>query len=284
MRVTDVYLSGLGPFVSGETLHLDTNDERVLFLGLSGSGKTTVLRAVIAMWLELGRCLDGRAPGLKPSGGMAMALEAQGGSALIALGGNAFFKEVSKRHPGAWQVHAQGGAFAALGGKAPAFSNMCMLDGDMEAETVSQAPWLITDDDVRAFSKAPGALANDMSQRLLDAVNGLWIGKTLEKEAGGGFVVRLQSGPTHDVRALSTGEKRMLELCYLACVQLKPGGVLLMDEPDIHLHPSQMLGLITTLENAVLEKGGQVLLASHHPDIWNRYDLLGKVIAMEGRA
>lgn len=275
MRITDIYLGGFGPFEQGPLLHLDTNDERVLFLGISGSGKTSALRGVTHMWLELKRYIDKQEPRNTLTGNIAMVLETDSGKAAIILGDERLKATVLKENKGAWWLHSQNGAFSVSDKAPPAFSNMCMLDGDMSFEP-SQAPWLITDDDVKIM-----ALKDSESGLMVSAVNSLLVGKTVAVE-NGDLTVYLPNGQTHDRHALSMGERRIVGLCYLACVCLKKGGVLLMDEPDVHLHPSQMMGLVATLENAVLEKRGQILLISHHPEIWNRYDMLGKVIVMGG--
>jgi predicted ATP-dependent endonuclease of OLD family len=56
---------------------------------------------------------------------------------------------------------------------------------------------------------------------------------------------------------------------------LQPGGVVLIDEPDLHLHPSLILQLLASIENIVAKKNGQLILTSHATDVWQRYDNLG---------
>ncbi len=280
MRITDIYLKGFGPFQGDEVLHLDTNDERVLFLGISGSGKTTVLRGIAAMWLELKRCKENKKPGYTSQGSVAMVVQGEWGSALISLGSKALLETLLKLHKDAWWLYSGPGGFETAPGAFPPFSNLCLLDGDME-DGPSSAPFFITDGDVKGFAKGTAKLSEKSKQELIGTINRLWVGKTLA-DTPNGFKVRLASGYTHSISEASMGERRILGLCYLACTQLQEGGILLMDEPDIHVHPSQLMGLISTLEQTVLKKGGQVMLISHHSDVWNRYDLIGKVVVMGG--
>ncbi len=73
----------------------------------------------------------------------------------------------------------------------------------------------------------------------------------------------------------------MAVLCFCAACCLKPGGVLLLDEPAVHLHPSQVIGLLSTLEGFCRKAGGQMLLVSHNPAIWHRYGELGLTVELE---
>lgn len=56
---------------------------------------------------------------------------------------------------------------------------------------------------------------------------------------------------------------------------LQPGGVVLIDEPDLHLHPSLISPLLASIENIVAVKNGQLVMTSHATDIWQRYDNMG---------
>lgn len=56
---------------------------------------------------------------------------------------------------------------------------------------------------------------------------------------------------------------------------LQPGGVVLIDEPDLHLHPSLISPLLAVLENIVTKREGQLIMSSHATDVWQRYETLG---------
>jgi|GEM_PF-4194701 len=280
MRITGLYFSGFGPFQGENMLHLDTDDERVLFLGISGSGKSTVLRGIAALWMELKRYSDHLPSAYEGIGSMAMVIQTDKREAIIACGKETLLKEAQKSHQGAWWLHAKRGGFDVSDENMPVFSNLCLLDGDRE-EAASYAPFFITDIDVLGFQKGQAAMEESKKEELMEIVNRLWVGKTLVA-TGEGLKARLDSGILHTISETSMGERRILGLCYLACTQLREGGVLLLDEPDVHVHPSQMVGLIAALEREVLKKNGQLMLISHHSELWNRYDLLGKVVVLGG--
>ena len=73
----------------------------------------------------------------------------------------------------------------------------------------------------------------------------------------------------------------MIQL-YLLYRWLEPGGIVLIDEPDLHLHPSLIPGFLASLESLVKEKNGQLILTSHLPSIWDRYDSVGHRISLGG--
>jgi AAA15 family ATPase/GTPase len=67
---------------------------------------------------------------------------------------------------------------------------------------------------------------------------------------------------------------------YLIQRWLEPGGVVLIDEPDLHLHPSLIPGFLATLESLVAERKGQLFLTSHVLEIWDRYESTGRRIGL----
>jgi AAA domain, putative AbiEii toxin, Type IV TA system len=67
----------------------------------------------------------------------------------------------------------------------------------------------------------------------------------------------------HPIELLSSGEKQMLLMIGFAVGFLRPGGILLIDEPDLHIHISMIAQLMETLELIVQERGGQLIVASH---------------------
>ncbi|MGU0056096.1 AAA family ATPase [Enterobacter hormaechei] len=58
----------------------------------------------------------------------------------------------------------------------------------------------------------------------------------------------------------------------------KPGGIVLIDEPDLHLHPSVIAPLLAAIENIVTNKKGQLILTSHSTEVWQRYEKFGSRI------
>lgn len=88
-------------------------------------------------------------------------------------------------------------------------------------------------------------------------------------------------GISHSLDELSAGEHQVLILVYLISRWLQPGGIVLIDEPDLFLHPSLVNPLLSTVEKLVLERGGQLLITSHVVDIWHRYENQGKRIELK---
>ena len=52
---------------------------------------------------------------------------------------------------------------------------------------------------------------------------------------------------------------------------LRPGGIVLVDEPDLHLHVSLATAFVSHLRRMVAEKGGQLIIASHMPELWELF-------------
>lgn len=89
-----------------------------------------------------------------------------------------------------------------------------------------------------------------------------------------------QRGQHHTLDELSAGEHQVLILVYLLSRWAEKGTVVLIDEPDLYLHPSLVTGLLASLENLVADLGGQLIITSHLPDIWRRYETSGKRVEL----
>jgi energy-coupling factor transporter ATP-binding protein EcfA2 len=88
------------------------------------------------------------------------------------------------------------------------------------------------------------------------------------------------SGNTHGLDELSAGEHQVLILLYQINRWLEKGGVALIDEPDLYMHPSLVAGLLSQLEKMVEDRGGQLLITSHVPEVWQRYDAVGQRVLL----
>jgi len=94
--------------------------------------------------------------------------------------------------------------------------------------------------------------------------------------------LKKRRGQSHFLDDLSAGEHQVLIQLYLLHRWLEPGGIVLIDEPDLHLHASLIPGFLASLESLVMKKQGQLLLTSHLPDIWDRYESIGRRISLGG--
>lgn len=89
------------------------------------------------------------------------------------------------------------------------------------------------------------------------------------------------SGTTHGLDELSAGEHQVLIQLYLIGRWLEPGGVALIDEPDLYLHPSLISGFLARLERMVADRNGQLIITSHVSEVWSRYEALGQRLLLE---
>lgn len=113
---------------------------------------------------------------------------------------------------------------------------------------------------------------------LIQDMNAFLSGKAILPEVKLGenrIRVQLQDGGTHGLDELSAGEHQVLILLYQISRWMEKGGVVLIDEPDLYLHPSLIAPMLTRLERMVQERGGQLIISSHVPEVWARYEAIG---------
>ncbi len=290
MRITDVYLKNIGPFLRQKELFcLHTDDDRVLLTGISGSGKSTALWAMAYLWRLLGEKPQDKED--SPEGDLAMHVTGlPAGDVLAGWSSDpAFREELTNRHPGARPLFTDRSVPDALRGMVTGHTpNMILLDADFhfaQQEKDFNNAWFLTDDDVK--DDWPQALSRlnrenrPCAKEVLAAVNRLLVDKNLVIDSSGEVQVHLTDSGRHGPHQLSMGERHMAVLCFCAACCLKPGGALLLDEPAVHLHPSQVIGLLATLEGFCRKADGQMLLVSHNPAIWQRYGELGLTVELE---
>jgi hypothetical protein len=76
-------------------------------------------------------------------------------------------------------------------------------------------------------------------------------------------------GYEHSIEDLSSGEQQVLLLVGFVAAFLRPGGIVLLDEPDLHIHISMVTQLLETLETVVRERQGQLIVASQSERVWD---------------
>lgn len=89
-----------------------------------------------------------------------------------------------------------------------------------------------------------------------------------------------QRGAFHGLNELSAGEHQVLILIYVLMRWAEQGAVVLIDEPDLYLHPSLNSMMLSTIESLVKSLNGQLIITSHSTDIWERYENHGKRIEL----
>ena len=75
----------------------------------------------------------------------------------------------------------------------------------------------------------------------------------------------------HLVYELSSGERQVFIFVAMLHRWLHEGGLVLIDEPDLHLHPSLRSALLSRLRRIVTEQGGQLLITSQSERLWKDY-------------
>lgn len=117
----------------------------------------------------------------------------------------------------------------------------------------------------------------ELYPKMIKTLNQFFSGKVIVEEIQPGQrqQVKLANGDTHTLDEMSSGEHQVLIMLFMVQRWLQPGGIVLIDEPDLHLHPSLVSPLLATLENIIQKKQGQLILTSHATDVWQRYENLG---------
>ena len=163
--------------------------------------------------------------------------------------------------------------------------------GDIKQEDLKQR-WLASykvsdhwEGQLEASLLAMKAAAPERFFALVKDMNAFLYGKEILTDVTLGenrLKVRLtgESGVTHGMDELSAGEHQVLIQLYLIGRWLERGGIVLIDEPDLYLHPSLIPGFLSRLEQMVADRDGQLLITSHIPDVWNRYEAQGKRILL----
>lgn len=246
--------------------------ERVLLTGISGTGKSTVLACIQDTFDAI---VLGRRASLR--GDVALLVRGlipQKDALLVRGRSAAFLKRMRAQFPQAAAIGEAGGkrvGDASLWGSAPPNTLLCDVYG-AHSMTIRE-----TKAELQALYREDG----ERCRELLSSLALFLVGKRVQMEAGAPYV-SLEDGGRHSLGGLSAGELRALTLLIRIARGLRPGGVLLLDEPEMHLHPAQLLGFLEILERLVLDGGGQVILSSHAPQVWNRYRSLGLCVELGG--
>ncbi|WP_330825708.1 AAA family ATPase [Streptomyces sp. BE230] len=90
---------------------------------------------------------------------------------------------------------------------------------------------------------------------------------TLSREGRVALFVNSFNGNRHSIEQLSSGELEALGLMYMARRLASSGGIMLVDEPEIHLHPSLQTTILEMIRGA--GDSSQFWLSTHSPNLIN---------------
>ena len=85
------------------------------------------------------------------------------------------------------------------------------------------------------------------------------------------LMITTRTGRMHPAHLLSSGEKQLLLIFAFLARELRPGGIVLLDEPDLHLHGSLSAAFVRHLKQWIAAQGGQLIMASHSPQLWESF-------------
>lgn len=121
---------------------------------------------------------------------------------------------------------------------------------------------------------------------VIRGLNRFLMGKEIEadiKPGEGRLRVKIKGerGVHHSIDELSAGEHQVLILLFLMLRWMQSGGVVLIDEPDLYLHPSLVHPLLEVLEKTANDLNAQLIVTSHSVDIWQRYESSGMRVELK---
>jgi len=79
--------------------------------------------------------------------------------------------------------------------------------------------------------------------------------------------VKADNGRQFSVDALSSGEKQILLMLGEIQRRIRRGGILLIDEPEIHLHPQWQRLLVRALTDLCAEHDAQLIITTHSEEV-----------------
>jgi ABC-type lipoprotein export system ATPase subunit len=147
-----------------------------------------------------------------------------------------------------------------------------------ETEARAEIPyqWLVTygaKDHIELMLKNLNVRNSDLFKQVSDQISAFLVDKELDDfDNLIRLQVRLKDGQTHYIEELSAGERQCLIMIFMVTRWLMPGGIVLIDEPDLHLHVSLQRHFIHTVEKIVHAREGQLIVTSHSPTLWEEFN------------
>jgi ABC-type transport system involved in cytochrome c biogenesis ATPase subunit len=172
--------------------------------------------------------------------------------------------------------------YAKLREKEEQFQSLALTDGVMETihsnDLTDQGPIaIVLDHMIAGIEKRFATLEHPARQLTLfrDTINGMLEDKQVrfvyrEMWAGrgkGGLTVVDDAGNLIPLTALSSGEQQLIVMFghILFTSRLEPGGLVLLDEPEISLHPQWQIAVTQAFRKVAEVNDCRMLLATHSP-------------------
>jgi predicted ATPase len=117
------------------------------------------------------------------------------------------------------------------------------------------------------------AVHEEKYHQIVTTINGFFRDKKISgfHQATADLMITTKSGQTHPVHFLSSGEKQILLMIAFLVREFRPRGIILLDEPDLHLHVSMRNAFVSYLKRMIRDRHGQLILVSHAPELWQHF-------------
>ncbi len=137
--------------------------------------------------------------------------------------------------------------------------------------------------DTRDFGALDEILVNKKLERIVETMNGICDGDLTVSEDGGNYSYRTSElNGTLEMSNLSTGIKSFIILkTLLRNGSINDNGVVILDEPEIHLHPEWQLKFAEVIVLIQKEFGVNILLNTHSPYFLNAIEVYVKKYGIE---
>ncbi len=137
--------------------------------------------------------------------------------------------------------------------------------------------------DTRDFGALDEILVNKKLERIFETMNGICDGDLTVSEDGGNYSYRTSElNGTLEMSNLSTGIKSFIILkTLLKNGSINDNGVVILDEPEIHLHPEWQLKFAEVIVLIQKEFGVNILLNTHSPYFLNAIEVYVKKYGIE---
>lgn len=117
--------------------------------------------------------------------------------------------------------------------------------------------------------------------RYADAFSDFFPGKRLTWRQAELVVQIEDSGVVHGLDELSSGEKQILVFLGELLHRWRPGSMILIDEPELHLHPSLQVRFFDVLMKWRKQRGGQLIVATQSNHIFGQAPTGTKLLLSE---